>query len=205
MKFSVILFIFSAISSISCEQFIVTIKETETKCIGQYLSHHSHTVVSVHTKGEPHPFSVSVVGDEGEGKIWKSSLDAKKGIHSTNFNFNPFNSTNYQFCIENQGPYEEQFVFSISQGIEAKNYNETFGKKNWTEVDLKAQKIFDQVRNLRDKFRDLEKENDKKFDVVGDIDFKIFVIGITSVSVIVILGCLQLQIMLKFFKHKKLI
>ena len=133
-------------------------------------------------------------------------LETLKNELEMRHHFAAFTGGNYQICVQNtNGKIEQTFDFLLQTGVQALDYSAIVTKKHLRPVELQAQKVLDNIQQLRNELsmlivseEGLKEENQK-------IKTRVVIFGIISIIVMMISTYVQITYLKNFFRYKKII
>ena len=112
---------------------------------------------------------------------------------------------NYQICVLNKSQKDYQFTMTVTTGIEAIDYSTIVTKKHLQPVDLAAQKVQDQIEQIRTDLSSLLINEELMQSENELIKSRVVSFGLISLGVMCITTFLQIKYLKSFFRHKKII
>jgi hypothetical protein len=114
-------------------------------------------------------------------------------------------SGSVQICINSQASDTIEFDFSMTTGVDSKDYSALITKDNMRPAEAQAVKVIDMVKQLKDELTNLVQSEAELKAQNDSIEGRVYYFGIIAIIVMAVTTFVQIQYLKNFFKHKKII
>lgn len=173
------------------------------KCLGNDLTKDVLAVGDYAIAGLPPgvPSGVEITVSAPSGTVIFQKSDVSTGKMS----FTATEEGVHQLCFANRGQALRVLVFNLKTGVEAKDYSDVAKKEHLQPLEVELRRIEDSVAEIYDEMRYQREREEAMRNTNESTNSRVLWYSIFTIVVLLSLGVMQLMILRRDFKAKKII